>query len=206
MTERMIENGLERRYHETGSPEFDEVAAQVVAVFPQAQPTKWWAATDPYFNSTYGDTTVSILFRSEPAYVQWLDERPGLISRKFFMTTGYIYDKMYYWVNAAGCDLAYPQGASPIAIAHTRQIYGQSGSQDFSASRDLYFVCPDHAAVEAWAGESLPQGQVSTHYGVTYTNGERARVKAYCYDSADSAFEAWDVYWLNWANAYQLEH
>ena len=206
MIERMIVSGAERRYFHVGTPEFDSASEMVTRQFPLAQPETWGAVSTPIYNPIYEEQIVSAIFATRPGYTTLMDYEPMCVSRKFFMTTGRIYDKHYRWVNASTCDLDYPENAHPLAVACLEAVWGHPGVEDLSAIRDVYFICTDHKAVENWAGESLPQGTELTHYGATSFDGERRRVKAYCYDDANSPFAAWEAQWLAYANRHGLNH
>lgn len=206
MIERMIVSGAERRYFYVGTPEFDEASADLITRFPSAAPETWGAVSTAIYNPIHEEEIVSAIFATRPGYTELMDYQPVVVSRKFFMNTGRIYDKHYRWVNASTCDLDYPESANPLAVACLEAVMGHPGSEDLSAIRDVYFICTDHAAVEEWAGETLPQGTELTHYGATFFDGERRRVKAYCYDDANGPFAAWEVEWLKYANHHRLDH
>lgn len=206
MIERMIVSGAERRYFHVGTPEFDEASADLVAEFPLAAPGTWGAVSTPIYNPIYEEQIVSAIFATRPGYTALMDYEPMCVSRKFFLDSRRVYDKHYRWVKTDTCDLDYPASANPLAIANLETVIGLPGSEDFTRIRDVYFICTDHATVEEWAGESLPQGAELTHYGATFIDGEKQRVKAYCYDDAESPFAAWEVQWLAYANRHGLDH
>lgn len=206
MIERMIASGAERRYFHVGTSEFDQACADVVAKFPLAAPDTWGAVSTSVYNPIYEEEIVSAIFATRPGYTVLLDYEPMCVSRKFFLDSRRVYDKLYRWVKADTCDMDYPELAHPLATANLEHVLGHPGNEDLSIVRDVYFICTDHAAVEEWAGESLPQGAELTHYGATFIAGERQRVKAYCYDDAESPFAAWEVQWLAYANRHGLDH
>lgn len=206
MIERMITSGAERRYFYVGTSEFDQASADVVEKFPLAAPETWSAVSTPLYNPIHEEEIVSVIFATRPGYTELMDYKPVVVSRKFFMESRRVYDKHYRWVKADTCDLDYPELANPLATANLELVLGQPGEEDLSIIRDVYFICTDHAAVEEWAGETLPQGAELTHYGATFFAGERRRVKAYCYDDANGPFAAWEVEWLKYANRHQLDH
>jgi len=206
MTERMIEDGVERVFWHNGTSEFEELATKLKQNFEHVRPENWRAVSSPSYNKLYEDFICSVAFLARPGYVNNLAEEPVIVARKFFMNKRWVYDKLYFWIRDSECTLPRPLNSNALGIGKLQNVYGQPGDADFSEYQCLYFTCPDHSAVEEWVGEPLPQGQYSTHYAATFKGGTRVRVKTYCYDSEDSPFEAWEVFWLQWANAKGLEH
>ena len=201
MIELTISDGSSRTHYPAGSEEFTQHASIVTDAFAGANPASWMSVSTAQYNPLYDDEIVSVIFRVKPAYTLQFDREPFVVGRKFFMNNRWIYDKYYQFTSAAECDLPYPLSATPLAIGTMELVYAQAGEQDLSAYQCLYFVCDDHGAVETWCGETLQQGTYSTHYAATFKNGERVRMKTYCYDSADSPYSDWITPWRDHAGA-----
>lgn len=206
MNEKMVADGLERTFWPKGTTEFSVIADEISATFDLARPNNWGFISNKQYNSIYDDEIYTAILKVRPGYVNYLDTEPTVVCRKFFARNRWVYDKHYVWTKDSICPLPRPAGANCIAIGTMQNIYGQPGDQDFSNYQCLYFTCPDHDSVEQWAGESLPEGIVSTNYAATFLNGERVRMKTYCYDTEDDPLEPWEVFWLSWANSKGLEH
>jgi len=205
MIERMIESEFIRDYYERGTEEFDQLAASVLEKFPKAVPELWSSVGNPYFNSVYDDVVISATFRDMPPYIAFMDTAPWVCSRKFLMNKGHIYDKHYLWIRPSECEHSLPSEAFPVSLGVTVNVYGQPGDEDFSDYECVYFVCPNHIAVEEWCGAVLPQGEALTQYAATFYKGERVRMKSYCYDSVDSPLASWKEFWDFWKEFKGLE-
>jgi len=199
--ELMISDGSFRSHYSAGSAEFEQHAAAVTDVFAAANPDLWMSVSTAQYNPVYDDEIVSVIFKVKPAYTLQFDREPIAVGRKFFMNNRWVYDKYYNFTCTAECDLPYPVGAAPLGIGVMELVYGQAGEEDLSAYRCLYFACDDHAAVEAWCGETLQQGTYSTYYAATFKDGERVRMKTYCYDSASTPYSDWFTVWQQHAGA-----
>jgi len=199
MIERMVESEFIRDYYERGTSEFDELADRVLQKFPKAVPELWSNVGNPYYNAVYNDTVISATFRDMPPYVDLMEARPQVCSRKFLMGKEHIYDKHYLWISPSECGYSLPVGAHPVALGFTVNVYGQPGDEDFSDYECIYFVCENHADVESWYGKPLSAGAALTHYAATFYRSELVRMKTYCYDSTDSPLASWKEFWDFWA-------
>lgn len=197
MIEQMLCDGEERRAYRSGTQQFDEQVKAVAARFGEVNPATWYSVSSAQHNAIYGDDIVSVVFSANPPYLDNLDL--GASGRKYFMNKGWVYDKVYLFLHPHGCPLPLPDAGTGMYIGKLVNIYGQPGDEDLTRYQCLYFMHPDHAAVEAWAGQSLPRGKYSTFYAATFDtkDGNRLlRMKTYVYDEQGDLFSDWDVVWM----------
>lgn len=193
MIEQMTCEGEERRAFCFGTPEFDAQVEALRAKFGHINPNSWHSVSTPQCNAIYGDDIVSVVFFAKPAYLDVLN--PAAVGRKFFMNKGWVYDKVYTFLPPPDCPLPLPPDGRGMYIGKLVNVYGQPGDEDLTRYQCLYFMHNDHAAVEAWAGQSLPQGKYSTFYAATFDTedgNKLLRMKTYVYHEQGS-FSDWDV-------------
>jgi len=193
-------DGDDRTHYLPGTPEFGSVVASVTAKFGQVYPEDWHSVSSPQWNSIYNDHIVSVIFLNRPTYFG--DAMLLAVGRKYFMDKGWVYDKIYPFVTKDNCPIPYPSGGSPLALGYMVNVYGQPGDADLTRYKDVYFMHPDHAAVEQWAGMSLPKGKYATFYAATFDTlagaNKLLRMKTYVYDD-QTPYSDWDVSWLRMA-------
>ena len=197
MIEQMLCDGEERLAYRAGAPEFDAQVQVLEAKFGKINPGTWYSVSSAQFNAIYDDDIVSVVFAANPPYLDHLDL--GASGRKFFMNKGWVYDKVYVFQRPEECPLPLPPGGRGMYIGKLLNVYGQPGSEDLTRYQCLYFMHGDHAAVEAWAGQSLPQGAYSTFYAATFDTqdgNKLLRMKTYVYDEQGDLFSDWDVVWF----------
>jgi len=197
MIELMTCGELERVAYRNGTPEFEEQAKALRDQFGALSTDNWFSVSTPQYNDIYDDDIVSIVYVAIPTYLHHLDI--GAAGRKYFLRNGWVYDKVYLFIPPGQRPLPQPEGARGMYVGYLANVYGQPGDADLTRYRCLYFMHPDHAAVEAWAGQSLPQGKYSTFYSATFDadDGNRLlRMKTYTYDEQGELFSDWDVTYL----------
>lgn len=196
VVEHMMCDDADRFAFQRGTAEFNMAVAQLVNQFGDIDASGWFSVSTPQYNSIYDDDIVSAVIQVRPAYLEHLT--PAAVGRKFFLRKGWVYDKVYSFTTSDQCSLPRPTGALPMFIGELVNVYGQPGDDDLTRYKCLYFMHQDHAAVEAWGGQSLPQGAYSTFYAATFDtlDGNRMlRLKTYCY-SDQGGFSDWDVTYL----------
>jgi hypothetical protein len=178
-----------------GSGSFFKELANLCAVFGDLDPGMWSAISTPQRNEMLGDRIVSVYFKATPPHLA-SQHLVGLTGRKFFLDKKWIYDKVYSFIAEGACKYPIPEGSFALAEGSLVLVYGQPGTEDLSHFVDVYFCHPDHKAVEAWAGKSLPEGAYSTYYAATFDTrtGCVGRIKAYTY-SDQNTFSDWEVSW-----------
>lgn len=192
----MVCNGDVRESYQYGSREFESVVATLRERFGEVNPDQWFSVTTPQANGIHGEQIVSVIFKRPPPYLDHL--LPACAGRKYFMKSGWVYDKVYQFIEHAMFGLPYPAGATPLGVGYLVNVYGQPGDADLTHLKDLYFMHQDHTTVEQWAGQTLPQGKYSTFYAATfdtYDDNRLRRMKAYCYDD-QGACSDWDVTYM----------
>jgi hypothetical protein len=197
MIEQMMCDGQERRAFRNGTPEFDAQVQALRQQFGAVDPSAWFSVSTPQHNAIYGDDIVSVVFAAIPPYLDGFDL--GAVGRKYFVGKGWVYDKVYLYLPPGTCPLPVPPGGRGMWLGKLVNVYGQPGDADLTRYQCLYFMHPDHAAVEAWAGQTLPQGHYSTFYAATFDtqDGNRLmRMKTYCYHEQGELFSDWDVTYL----------
>jgi hypothetical protein len=199
--ERMVCDGEDRFAFPNGSVEFDAAVAKLSEQFGPIDGSGWYSVSTPQYNAIYEDDIVSAVIRAKPAYLDSFNA--PAVGRKFFLRKGWIYDKVYTFTSTAQCPLPRTDVARPMFIGRLVNVFGQPGDEDLSRYQCLYFSCPDHAAIEQWAGHELPKGAYSTFYSATFDTGSDnrlLRMKTYCYDE-QGGFSDWDVKWMVEAKA-----
>ena len=194
--EQMLCNDEERRAYQHDSTEFGLAAESLRKQFGPMDVSGWYSVSSPQYNSIYDDLIVSVVFRVKPPYLDSFE--PAAVGRKLFLRRGWIYVKGYTFTDANSCPLPYPPGGQPMFIGKMVNVYGQPGDSDLSQYQCLYFMHQDHAAVELWSAQKLPNGQYSTFYSATLDTqaGNRLlRMKTYCYED-QGGFSDWDVVWI----------
>lgn len=194
--EHMLSGGEERFAYQNGSEEFAQAVANLKAKFGAIDESGWYSVSTPQYNPLYNDDVVSAIIRSKPAYLD--SYQPASVGRKFFMNRGWVYDKVYTFVGPNEQPLPCPEGGIPMFVGYLVNVYGQPGDADFTHFKCLYFMHKDHAQVERWAGQGLPQGRYSTFYAATFDTAKEnrlLRMKTYCYDD-QGGFSDWDVKWM----------
>lgn len=197
MIEQMLCDGQERLAYRAGTPEFDAQVEFLRSKFGRINPVSWYSVSSAQHNAIYGDDIVSVVFAANPPYLDHLDL--GASGRKYFVNKGWVYDKVYLYLQPDNCPLPLPQGGRGMYIGKLINVYGQPGDEDLTRYQCLYFMHSDHAAVEAWAGQSLPQGKYSTFYAATFDTedgNKLLRMKTYVYDEQGDLFSDWDVVYL----------
>lgn len=194
MIEQMLCDGEERLAYRAGTPEFDAQVEVLRSRFGPINPQSWYSVSTAQHNAIYDDDIVSVVFAANPTYLDRDDL--GATGRKYFVNKGWVYDKVYLFLHPEACPLPLPAGGRGMWLGKLVNVYGQPGDADLTRYQCLYFMCPDHASVEAWSGQSLPQGQYSTFYAATFDteDGNRLlRMKTYCYQEQGELFSDWDV-------------
>lgn len=195
LLETMDCDGEIRQHFDRSTDGFLEAVAAIEAQFGKQNAAAWRSISTPQYNSIFDDSVVSVLYVTlPPMYDQ---QRLIHFGRKYFLNHEWIYDKVYYVARPETCELPYPEGAQLIATGELVNVLGQPGDDDLSRYKCLYFMHPDHAAVESWVGKSLPQGKYSTGYAVTFDtqdNDKVMRVKTYVYDE-HTMYSDWDITW-----------
>lgn len=197
MIESMLCDGEERQAFQAGSPEFEAQLKFLRSKFGNINPAPWYSVSSPQYNAIYKDDIVSVVFSANPPYFDNLDL--GASGRKYFINKGWVYDKVYLFLGPEDCTLPLPVGGRGMYIGKLLNVYGQPGDADLTRYQCLYFMHNDHAAVEAWAGQSLPHGRYSTFYAATFDtkdNNRLLRMKTYVYDEQNELFSDWDVVWF----------
>ena len=198
MIELMVSDGEDRLAYRNGTPEFDAQVLVLREQFPSIKPDNWYSISTPQLNPIYSEPVVSIIYIAIPPYLHHL--KIGAAGRKFFMSSGWVYDKVYLFLAPGQCALPLPAGGAGMYIGKLMNIYGQPGDEDLTRYQCVYFAHPDHAAVETWAGQSLPKGKYSTFYAATFDteDGNRLlRVKTYVYDERGELFSNWNTVYEN---------
>jgi len=193
--EEMYADGIRREAFDYGSDEFVSAVSNIEQQFGPQQSFMWKSISTPHYNSIYDDQIVSTVNMVRPTYLDSLN--PSAVGRKFFLTKGWVYDKVYLFTTDEECELPYPEGAKPLFIGQMLNVYGQPGDEDLTQYQCLYFMCEDHAAVEQWAGKTLEQGSYNTFYSATFDIADDNRVlrmKSYVY-SEPGSFTDWDRVW-----------
>jgi len=195
MIEQMMCDGEERVAYRRGTPEFNAEVAILRHRFPTIKPESWYSISTPQFNSIYGDSIVSVVFGANPAYHGEL----GAAGRKYFLEKGWVYDKVYEFLRPGACTLPIPVGGKGMYVGKLVNVFGQPGDEDMTRYQCLYFMHPNHAAVEQWAGKTLPQGAYSTFYAATFDTedgNKLLRMKTYIYHDQNDLFSDWDVVYI----------
>jgi len=196
--EEVMTDGNSTRYaYANGTAQFNAMVEHLRAQFSVVgDPQMWNSVSSAQRNEIFDDEVVSAFFVTAPTYLTEIGAVSA--SRKFFLSKGWVYDKAYFFQPPGSSPLPMPDGAKAFGIGKLISVYGQPGEDDLSQYQCLYFMHTDHAAVEAWAGRSLPQGKYSTFYGATFDTTPDVRlmrVKTYTYDQ-QTAYSDWDVAWL----------
>lgn len=189
----MVSEDDSRLAFANGTPAFKQQVVELKKRFKLVNEAGWMSVSTPQYNPIYDDNVVSVVFQAKPAYLD--NMRTAAIGRKYFMKKGWVYDKIYTFIAPGTNTLSIPEGALPMFVGKLINVYGQPGDEDLTRYRCIYFMHKDHAAVEAWAGKTLPQGEYSTFYAATFdvkAGKTLLRVKTYCYDE-QGGFSDWDV-------------
>lgn len=194
--EEMLSEGETRFAFERDTPQFNEAVAKLESQFGKVDTNGWRSVSTPQRNSIYQDDVVSVVFRSIPFYLD--SYKPSAAGRKYFLGHGWVYDKVYVMLKDGQCDLPLPEGTKPMFVGFLVNVYGQPGDANLTHLKCIYFMHPDHEAVEQWAGESLVKGNYSTFYAATFDTADGnklLRMKSYAYED-QGAFSDWDVVYI----------
>lgn len=191
-------DGELRQHFDRSTPEFTQAVASLEAQFGPVNWQAWRSVSSPQYNNIFDDQVVSVLYVTLPPMY---DDRALIhFGRKYFLNHGWVYDKLYEVAREETCQLPYPSGSKLIATGELVNVLGQPGDDDLSRYKCLYFLHPDHAAVESWVDKTLPQGKYSTGYAVTFDthdNNKMVRVKTYVYDE-HTMYSDWDITWYRY--------
>ena len=196
MIEQMECDGLVRTAYRTGTSEFDRVVESLKERFGPVDTSNWYSVSTPQYNSIFDDEIVSMVYAAVPPYLHYMDI--GAAGRKYFLKKGWVYDKSYEFIRPGTGHLPCPAGSQSMYVGKLVNVFGQPGDSNLTRYECLYFSNTDHAAVEAWAEQALPQGKFSTFYSATFdtkANNRLMRMKTYVYDEENELFS-------NWARTY----
>jgi hypothetical protein len=182
------------KYYLAGTEKFKEIASIVESKYNNLDSTKWESASEPIYNSMLDDQVVTAVYKLPSPYLDDLD--PSKASRKYLLNKQHIYEKVYILLTNTTSEFELPENSKALAKGYLLNIYGQPGDEDYSNYIDIYFSCPEHSKVEAFAGKLLTVGTYSNYYCITFNNTtkERLKIKNYYYDK-HSSLSNWDEYW-----------
>lgn len=197
MIEQMLCDGQERRAFMAGTPEFDAQVRLLEGRFGPLNTASWYSVSTGQHNAIYDDTIVSVVFAVNPPYLE--DGLVGATGRKYFVNKGWIYDKVYAFLAPGSNPLPLPADGRAMYLGKLVNVLGQPGDEDLTRYQCLYFMHPDHGAVESWANQTLPRGAYSTFYAATYDtrdDNRLLRMKTYVYHDQGEFFSDWDMIYL----------
>lgn len=201
MIEKMFsEEGDVRIAYENGDIEYQSRLYHLNSEFDNQVTDYWRSISTPQYNPIYQDDVVSVVFSGIPSYL--LDNFPMVkaAGRKYFLNKKWVYDKVYEFLPPDSFTIPVPDGIKAMFTGKLVNVFGQNGNDLLDRYLCVYFMTnKSHEYVENWVGRSLPQGEYSTFYSLTYDlldENKIKRIKSYCYDN-QGVFSDWDVIWLN---------
>lgn len=184
-----------KREYKKGSKEFNEIVTILETNYTNLDYYNWHSVSDPTRNNLLDDIVVSALTRCHNPYLDHLD--PITVSRKYLLNKIHIYEKVYLLLTNKTCEFELPENSNALFKGYLINISGQPGDEDYSHYIDIYFSCPEHKTVEAWANKEFTVGKYSNYYCATFDSitKERLKVKNYWYDEQQGLSD-WDEYWV----------